>query len=457
MKENNINLEEYKILGELGKGGFGNVFKLEKDNKYYALKKISISFSTKEKIDKIQEEIKILSSFDNKYIVKYYGSIKEKDFYNILMEFAGNSNMKQFINNYKDKNCFIEEKLIKYIIIQISSALKEIHKANLIHRDLSPDNIFINEKKEIKIGDFGISKRLDPNNNYAQSITGKFKYFAPEIIKGIKYNNKVDIYAFGCIIYELFTLNEYYIDKIIEKKEGKINIEIYNPKWQTLIDLLLIDDYHKRPTAEEIYNYVSNSFKVKEYDLYGKLIYEGDLLNGKKCGKGKEYDFLNDQLEYDGEFSNGKYDGKGRKYYKGKLNYDGEYKEGKKNGKGKEYDYKGILRFEGIYLNGVKWSGKGFDDKGNEVYKIKEGKGYYKEYNFFNGNLIYEGEYLNGERNGKGKEYNNNELIFEGEFLKGKKKNGKGKYYEYGYLIYFGEFIDLFISLGKMVFLFTYI
>ena len=78
----------------------------------------------------------------------------------------------------------------------------------------------------------------------------------------------------------------------------------------------MIDDYHKRP-----YNYVSNSFKVKEYDLYGKLIYEGDLLNGKKCGKGKEYDFLNDQLEYDGEFSNGKYDGKGRKYYKGKLNY----------------------------------------------------------------------------------------------------------------------------------------
>ena len=50
------------------------------------------------------------------------------------------------------------------------------------------------------------------------------------VIKGEKYNNKVDIWALGCIIYELFTLNEYFVDKFYEEKEGKIDIEIYDKK-----------------------------------------------------------------------------------------------------------------------------------------------------------------------------------------------------------------------------------
>ena len=253
----NINSEIYNIKEIIGKGGFGIVYKLEKDNKYYALKKILIINSNEKEISKIKEEVDILSSFNNEYIVKYYSSFFEKDYFNILMEYAGNSNLKQFILKYKNQECFIEEEIIKKIILQICFALKEIHKKKLIHRDLTPENIFINENNNnIKIGDFGISKRLDSNNNYAKTMAGKFQYLAPEIIKGKKYTNKVDIYSFGCIIYELFTLNEYYIDIVIDHHDGKINTDIYNPKWQTIIDLLLKNDYHERPTVEEIYRYL---------------------------------------------------------------------------------------------------------------------------------------------------------------------------------------------------------
>ena len=104
-----------------------------------------------------------------------------------------------------------------------------------------------------------------------------------------------------------------------------------------------------------------------------------------------------------------------------------------------EYDYCGTLRFEGEYLKGKKWNGKGYDCNGNEDYEIKNGKGKIKEYNWFNGNIIFEGDYLNGEKI-KGKEYNDkNELIFEGEYLDGKKWKGKIKEYRYGYLMYDGE------------------
>ena len=163
------------------------------------------------------------------------------------MEYGGNTDLKKYIKEQEKQEHLIEEKIIKDIIIQICLGLKEIHKNKLIHRDLTPDNIFMDNNKKIKIGDFGVSKILTTKQNYTKSQVGKFQYFAPEIIKGENYNNKVDIYALGCIIYELFTLNEYYN----EKKENPtinptINTDIYNPKWQKLIDLTLQNDYNKR-------------------------------------------------------------------------------------------------------------------------------------------------------------------------------------------------------------------
>ena len=99
----------------------------------------------------------------------------------------------------------------------------------------------------------------------------------------------------------------------------------------------------------------------------------------------------------------------------------------KNNGKGKEY-YKRILLFEGEYLNGQRWNGK--------EYEYNDGWNCY-------GKLKFEIECLNGERNGKGKEYDDNgRLIFEGEYLNGK-RNGKGKKYDkYGRIIFEGEYLN---------------
>ncbi len=80
-------------------------------------------------------------------------------------------------------------------------------------------------------------------------------------------------------------------------------------------------------------------------------------------------------------------------------------------------------------MNDKKWNGTGYDGEGNIIYKLNNGTGNVKEYNIV-GCLIYEGGYLNGEKNGKGKEYNyfQERLKFEGEYLNGK-RNGKGREY----------------------------
>ena len=95
---------------------------------------------------------------------------------------------------------------------------------------------------------------------------------------------------------------------------------------------------------------------------------------------------------------------------------------------GKEY-YGGKLLYEVEYKNGKIWNVKECEIN-NKKYELKEGKGFIKEISENNYSFIYEGEYLNGERNGKGKEYKLHKLIYEGEFLKGK-RNGKGKEYYY--------------------------
>ena len=125
-----------------------------------------------------------------------------------------------------------------------------------------------------------------------------------------------------------------------------------------------------------------------------------------------------------------------------KIIYEGEYINGKRNGKGKEYFRNGKLQFEGEFKNGKKWKGKGYDINGNFDYELIDGSGKMKEYNS-NDILIEESEYLNNVKHGKGKVYDevNGQLEFEGNYLNGR-KNGFGKEYHDGLLIFEGEYLN---------------
>ena len=139
---------------------------------------------------------------------------------------------------------------------------------------------------------------------------------------------------------------------------------------------------------------------------YKKII--GIYRIGERNGKGKEY-YNDGKLIFEGQYLNGIiWNGKSKEYnYDGKLIFEGEYLNGERNGKGKEYNYNGKLIFEGEYLNGKRRNGK------------------VKEYNFLSNQLIFEGEYLNEERIEK--EYNRNGIIN----LEIKEENKKNKEYNY--------------------------
>ena len=288
-------------------------------------------------------------------------------------------------------------------------------------------------------------------------------------LKLVKYNKNLQKYTdINIINYKHFTGNYiiYESNKLVKEYSGINDNLIY----------------------EGEYLNGQRSGKGKEYQN-NRLIFEGEYFKGKRHGKGKEY--LCVDLFFEGEFSNGKRNGKGKAiypienliffngeylndkewigtrynnngsivyilknnnngtgagleyYYNGEFKFKGEYLNGKRNGKGIEYYNNGKKIFEGEYLNDLKWNGKGYDPSENLIYELKNGKGYIKEYNKYEHNLEFEGEYLNGQKNGKGKEYYyNNKIKFEGEYLTGK-KNGKGKEYDLdGVLEFEGEYLN---------------
>ena len=262
--------EKFQIISKLGKGGFGTVYLVvnKKDNKSYAMKEFSIENETKEKIDFIEKEAEILSKFESRYIVKYYDCERVNNKFYILMEYCDGINLKEFIEEYRAKNELIHQNILNKIIKQICLGIKVIHSKNIIHRDLKPENIFMNSKKEIKIGDFGISKQLDSYKKYTMTVNkaGTQDYTSPEIIRKGIYNYKTDIYSLGCIIYELFTLRNYYLDKLSDEIKN-INETIYDHRWQNIIKSSLIPDYNKRLNINQIYELIFGD----NYEILGKL------------------------------------------------------------------------------------------------------------------------------------------------------------------------------------------
>ena len=238
---------------------------------------------------------------------------------------------------------------------------------------------------------------------------------------------------------------EYIFSFIQEKK--KLSIIIYNKDLQKRLNRNI--NYYKGISMKSLE--IDKNGIGKIYDCFGELLFEGEYSNKKKNGKGKEYFF--GKLLFEGEFKNGKRNGYGKQYhplnYGLMLSYEGEYKDGEKNGKGKEYEpnsnlvfdgyylkgkrWNGLVKFkykdkdklffEGEYKNGKIWNGKGYKKDNNEIeYEIINGNGKYKRYKRIFGYLEFEGNLVNGEKKGKGKEYHSNgRLKFEGEYLNGKK------------------------------------
>ena len=221
-----FNLQNFEFLKAknknliiIGEGSYGKVFlaKHKKTDKKYAIKVINKEKlkSKNQKLDSIYKEITIHGSLIHPNIIRLYSySEDEKNFY-FIMEFAENGTLYNIIN-FRRLN---EEESFDYFI-QVISSIYFLHKNNYVHRDLKPENLLLNIDNKIKLCDFGIC--TDTAFGLRETFCGTFDYMAPELMNNQPYNQSIDIWSLGILLYEM--LHGYPPFKSINK-DKKFNFE----------------------------------------------------------------------------------------------------------------------------------------------------------------------------------------------------------------------------------------
>ncbi|XP_068085593.1 serine/threonine-protein kinase Nek9 [Anabrus simplex] len=201
-------MDNYRLLRSIGRGAFGNVTLYERlsDHKQVVIKQIPVYPMEESEEEVTHNEVQVISKLSHPLIIDYYGSFIENMTLNIVMEYAAGGTMSDYLKERQGK--LMAQQEVLHLFTQIMLALRHIHSNNVVHRDLTTKNIFLCGKKHIiKVGDFGLSKILESRSK-ASSVVGTPNYLSPELCEGQEYNQKCDMWALGCVLYEMLTLNK---------------------------------------------------------------------------------------------------------------------------------------------------------------------------------------------------------------------------------------------------------
>ena len=274
-------VEDFEILQVLGEGSYGFVAKVRSKINYkiYALKKSNYDGMNEE--DKIQalNELKMMKYFNHPNVCNCLTSFEQDDCQFIVMHLFNNKDLFQYLSANCNLGLRINEETLWNIFYQCLEGLVYLHKEGIIHRDIKPGNIFMDDKGNIKIGDFGISAVMDFENvkkftndlNEQQNLVlksgeqkGTENYIAPEIEEGLNYDQRADVYSMGVCFYGLCYYNLPYIN---QNNMGELYADnFYSNELKNIIYLMIQKDMNQRPTSMNIYGL----FKVNYIKRYVK-------------------------------------------------------------------------------------------------------------------------------------------------------------------------------------------
>ena len=197
-----ITLDDFEIIKLIGKGSFAKVYlvKNKSNQKIYSMKKLDKPFlkRTKQEQHTINERI-LLSKMNNPFLVKLYCCFQDNEHLYFIMEFIQGGEL--FFHLHRETR-FDDEKTSFYIA-ELILALDFLHKNKVIYRDIKPENILLDVKGHIKLTDFGLCRMCCSKNEKVFTLCGTPFYIAPEILENKGYNNSVDWWSLGCLMYEM--------------------------------------------------------------------------------------------------------------------------------------------------------------------------------------------------------------------------------------------------------------
>ncbi|KAM9465717.1 serine/threonine-protein kinase Nek9 isoform 1-T1 [Clarias gariepinus] len=251
----------YIPIRVLGKGAFGEatLYRRTEDNSLVVWKEVELTGLSDKKRRDVMNEISILSILQHNNIIAYYNHFMDKNSLLIELEYCNGGNLYDKINQRRG-HLFAQEDVIWYLF-QIASAVAHIHKAGVLHRDIKTLNIFLTKTNLIKLGDYGLAKKLDSEYSMAETCVGTPYYMSPELCQGVKYNFKSDIWAMGCVLYEMLTLTRTFdatnpLNLCVKIVQGnftmEMNSDVYSADLIKIVYECLDQDPEKRPSSDEI-------------------------------------------------------------------------------------------------------------------------------------------------------------------------------------------------------------
>jgi serine/threonine-protein kinase len=211
-------ISHYKVLEKIGEGGMGEVYRATdtKLNRDVALKILPEQFaSDSQRMGRFQREAEVLASLDHPNIGQIYGIEEAGQTKALVLQLIEGPTLAERIA----QGPIPVEDALK-IALQMAEGLEAAHEKGVIHRDLKPANIKITPEGQVKILDFGLAKALEwetPVADLSQSptltqaatqqgvILGTAAYMSPEQAKGRTIDKRTDVWAFGCVLYEMLT------------------------------------------------------------------------------------------------------------------------------------------------------------------------------------------------------------------------------------------------------------
>jgi NIMA (never in mitosis gene a)-related kinase len=199
---------KYEVLATIGHGAFGVAVLVRRqyDGLALVIKKVNVqAMSSKEKADALQE-VSILSKLKHEHVIAYHEAFLDRGNLNIVLDYADSGTLEDEVKDAQNKKVYIDPQKINMWFSQLAAGLAYVHQNKIVHRDIKTANIFLTGNDVIKIGDFGIAKVLATTAEMANTMVGTPYYLSPELCENRPYNSKSDVWALGCVMYELCTL-----------------------------------------------------------------------------------------------------------------------------------------------------------------------------------------------------------------------------------------------------------